>query len=152
MKNFGTKLYRYDVVHYDQDEYCIDKKELYSSKYQLVTLTSVIEHLRSYDEINDIFSLVADNGCLALHTFISQDHIQNDPNWFYLLPVHCAFHTNKSMKILSRNFGFNFCAYNYDARMWFLFKNISKFESEEIITKSKLFDGTSWDGWVDYTN
>jgi len=145
----GIKLLRYDLVHYDKDDYCIDLPQLESRKYQLITLTSVIEHLRTYKEIEDIFSLVAENGCLAIHTFISTTSIPNDSSWFYLLPVHCAFHTNQSMKILAKRFGFTTCAYNYDARMWFLFKALSD-KDKNTLEQLGVFDVCSSEGWVDY--
>ncbi|MES9862393.1 MAG: hypothetical protein ABW138_16300, partial [Candidatus Thiodiazotropha sp. 4PDIVS1] len=48
--------------------------------------------------------------------------IPRDPNWFYLLPVHTLFFTNKAMKILFNKWGFSCSLYAVDARLWLWFR------------------------------
>ncbi len=91
-------------------------------KYNVVINTSVLEHLRTTEEIDEIFSLVSNRGVMALHTFVSKV-IEPNPEWFYLLPVHCAFHTYQSMTKLFERYGFSASAYHEQARLWVLFKN-----------------------------
>ena len=52
-----------------------------------------------------------------------REAVPRDPNWFYLLPVHCAFFTNTSMQILFEKWGFSSSLYAIDARMWFWFRS-----------------------------
>jgi hypothetical protein len=71
---------------------------------------------------------------MGLHTVVCEN-IPLDPTWFYLLPVHCAFHTNRSMEILLQQWGFKSSLYNIDARLWLFFKSKSN-EIEAIIHKA----------------
>lgn len=140
---YNLKLSKYDIDFKESDY--INSQELYSNKFDLLTLTSVLEHIRFYKEIDDILSLISDNGCFAVHTFIN-NVVPKDPNWFYLLPVHCSFHTNNSMQILFERYNFKYCLYNYDARMWLMFKHLSKEEikilesKKDIIIKDSFVD------------
>ena len=85
--------------------------------FNFVITTSVFEHLIQRQHYDDIHSLVSEKGVMGLHTLICED-VPCDKNWFYLLPVHCAFHTNKSMSILMKQWGFVESIYNVDARLW----------------------------------
>jgi hypothetical protein len=67
---------------------------------------------------------------MALHT-LAMEEIPQDPDWFYLLPVHSTFYTNKSMQLLFEQWGYQASIYNVNARMWFWFK--SKPDIEETI-------------------
>ena len=118
------------VMNFDLDpcksadiEY-LSEEQLLKQKYDFVIATSVLEHLTRYSDLDKIFNLVSDTGTIGIHTFVSNT-VPSDPNWFYLLPAHCAFHTNKSMQILFDRYGFVFSIYNLESKMWFLFKNIN---------------------------
>ena len=66
--------------------------------------------------------LVAKDGVLMLHTVVCEN-VPKDPNWFYITPiVHTAFHTNKSMSILMKQWGYAASIYSPQAKSWFLFK------------------------------
>lgn len=82
--------------------------------------TSYLEHITKYEHIQNLFENV--KSCLYLHTFCA-DAIPNDPNWFYLLPVHCSFYSKKSIDILFERFGFVDSIYDRDSRMWGLYKH-----------------------------
>jgi hypothetical protein len=99
----------------------IDEKELHSKKYANVINTSVFEHFLSREPIEDLMSLIADDGVLSLHTLV-RGQIPKDPDWFYLLPVHVTFFTNKSMQILFDYYKFQSSFYNVESRMWFWFR------------------------------
>ena len=87
----------------------------------LVLSTAVFEHVRSRQILDEIESFVAEAGCLAVHTLV-RGQIPNDPEWMYLLPVHCAFYTNKSMQILMKKWGYTCSVYNEYAKMWIMFR------------------------------
>lgn len=124
-QKFNLDLNKFDIVPVGTG--FITERELKSKKFNFVITTSVFEHLRKPEEIDNIFSLVSENGAMAIHTFISENVIC-DPCWFYLLPVHCAFFTNKAMKILFDRYKYSCSLYNYEGRIWFLFKNSSNIE------------------------
>jgi hypothetical protein len=97
-------------------------EDLIRQKFSVVINCSVIEHVLSLQPLQEIINLVADDGVFAVHTLVREE-IPRDPDWFYLLPVHCSFYTNKSMQILFEKFGFKASIYHVDSRMWFWFKN-----------------------------
>ena len=105
----------------EKSEKYIESKNLHS--YDVVICSALFEHLftrKSFAEINNC--VAPTNGCLIIHTRIS-GYIPNDPNWFYLdPPVHCAFHTNKSMEILMKQWGYKASIYCPQARFWVLLK------------------------------
>jgi hypothetical protein len=89
--------------------------------FNLVINTGVFEHILSRQTLDEIESYVADMGALAIHTLV-RDQIPNDPEWMYLLPVHTAFHTNKSMQVLMDSWGYKCSVYNEQAKLWVLFR------------------------------
>lgn len=116
----GNKnLLKYDKFMCKSDY--ISTTELHTTRFDFVITTSVLEHLLKREHFNDINSLVNDHGVMGLHTLVCEN-IPCDPSWFYLLPVHCAFHTNKSMSILLEQWGYTESIYNVEARVWLLFK------------------------------
>ncbi|MEQ9859872.1 class I SAM-dependent methyltransferase [Pectobacterium cacticida] len=118
--------------------------------FDLVITCSVLEHLRCIDDVNAIFDLVDKRkGMFAFHTLICED-VPQDPEWFYLSPVHCLFFTNKSMSILFDRFEFKGCLYNVEAQMWFFIYNESMLER---FKKSALGNESQWlfsDTFIDY--
>lgn len=89
--------------------------------FDLVVTTSVFEHLRTRDELDSVNALVSQSGVMALHTLVREE-IPRDPDWFYLLPVHCSFFSNKSMSTLFNQWGYKSSIYNLDSRLWLFFK------------------------------
>jgi hypothetical protein len=122
LKYFDMPLSVFDpyVKNINAKELYIEKENL--TKYNTVISSALFEHLKtreSFDEINDC---VSDDGCLIIHTRIS-GYIPKDPNWFYLIPpVHCAFHTNKSMQLLMEQWSYKSSIYCLSSRCWILFK------------------------------
>jgi len=98
----------------------IDKDEL--SKYKTIINSALFEHLLSRTDFDKINDLVNENGCMIIHTVICEN-IPNDPDWFYFQPpVHCAFHTNKSMEILMSDWNYESSIYCPKAKSWILLK------------------------------
>jgi len=85
--------------------------------------SALFEHIFTRSEFDRINNLIdTDSGCMFLHTVICENIPQN-ANWFYFEPpVHCAFHTNKSMGILMKQWGFKSSLYCPKAKSWVLFK------------------------------
>ena len=91
-------------------------------RYALVINSAMFEHVLERRSLDEVDALVADDGVLMLHTVICEN-IPRDPDWFYLAPmVHTAFHTNKSMELLMRQWGYAASVYAPAAKSWFLFK------------------------------
>lgn len=94
---FGHKLLNYDRFRPPPVQ-SIRAEALDPHGYGLVVNTAVFEHVRDRRTLDELVSCVSPWGCLAVHTLV-RGEIPADPNWMYLLAVHCAFHTNRSMKI-----------------------------------------------------
>lgn len=85
----------------------------------------MFEHVVNRASLDEVNNLVDVDGMLMLHTYVSEI-VPNNPDWFYLTPhVHTAFHTNKSMSILMRQWGYSSSIYAPEARCWFIFKDFS---------------------------
>jgi hypothetical protein len=90
--------------------------------YSVLINSALFEHLFTRESFNEINSLIENNGCMILHTVVCEN-IPKDENWFYFEPpVHCAFHTNKSMDLLMAQWGFISSIYIPVAKIWVLFK------------------------------
>lgn len=87
----------------------------------VVLHTAVLEHLRFAGQIDALFRLVTDDGVMAVHTWVAE-HIPQDPNWFYLLSVHCSFFTNAAMQVLFDRYGYRCSIYHVESRLWLWFK------------------------------
>ncbi len=126
--------------------------ELVSRGYGLVVNTAVFEHVRDRGTLDEIESYVAPNGALAVHTLVPEA-VPCDPDWMYLLPVHCAFHTNRSMQLLMEQWGYSCSIYNEHAKLWVMFHG-DEGEVERRVDSLNRFMG--WDylhymkGFVDY--
>jgi hypothetical protein len=122
LKYMDTKIKIHD--HYVRGD---DKNLDYADdadlkKFKLVINSAMFEHILTRDDLNEVNDLVADDGVLMLHTVICE-RIPSDPNWFYIEPiVHTAFHTNKSMSLLMKQWGYAASIYSPQAKCWFLFK------------------------------
>ncbi len=128
LNDFGLILYKYD--RYLGDHSYLKLSDLKSRSFSFVITTSVFEHIFKRKDLNKISSLVNDNGVFGIHTYVDEN-ITNDPDWFYLLPVHCSFYSNKSMKILFDEWGYKASIYHVDSRLWFWFKtDIDAIESK----------------------
>lgn len=119
-RNFGIRLNNFDQ-YMAPELFPVEQENLLPRGYQAVISTAVFEHVRSRETLDEIESYVSPGGCLCIHTLVRGD-IPADPEWMYLLPVHCAFHTNKSMGLLMQQWGYTCSAYNEHAKMWVLFK------------------------------
>ena len=99
----------------------LTESDLHKHGYSLVANTAVFEHVRSRETLNEIESYISKDGCFAVHTLV-RGEIPKDPNWMYLLPVHCAFHTNRSMQHLMLEWGYSCSVYNEHAKLWIMFR------------------------------
>lgn len=96
-------------------------------QYNTVFNSAIFEHITCRETLEEINSCVSENGVLIIHTVICEN-VPKDPNWFYINPVHCAFHTNKSMEILMKQWNYKWSLYCPSAKSWILFKE--KFNNE----------------------
>lgn len=122
LKNlFNIKMNNFDK-YIEPNLHSLAESELVKRNYNLVTNTGVFEHVKSRETLDEIESYVMPDGCLAVHTLV-RGAIPQDPNWMYLLPVHCAFHTNSSMQRLMLEWGYTCSTYNELAKMWCMFRS-----------------------------
>jgi Methyltransferase domain len=103
--------YRLMMMNYDQfirpSINVLTEETVRPGGYNLVLSSAVFEHVRNRATLDQIDRCVSrTDGALAVHTLV-RSHVPNDPNWMYLLPVHCAFHTNRSMQILMDQWGYH---------------------------------------------
>lgn len=149
--NFGIALYSFDKFT-EPRFYPVGQTDLIIRGYDLVTSTAVFEHVRDRETLDEIESYVGEGGCLGIHTLV-RGEIPADPDWMYLLPVHCAFHTNKSMNILMRQWGYTCSIYNEHAKMWVWFKRDAQKVEREV---AELNASLGWEylhfktGFMDY--
>lgn len=132
-KQTGEVLNSYLVGKYDKymcpegaDDYYSDNKVV-PEAFDLVVSCSVFEHLKGMRDVENILSLVKEDGILATHVLVCEE-VPQDPDWFYLLLTHCTIWTNKAMSKLYELNGYKGCAYHVESRMWFFFKDIEKYK------------------------
>ena len=148
---FDSELMTYDK-YFSPQLNAISKEKLIENDFNLVVNTAVFEHVRTRSTLDEIESYVSDSGCFAIHTLVPGS-VPQDPNWMYLLPVHCAFHTNKSMEILMKQWGYSCSTYNEHSKMWVLFRE----DIESVQLKVNVLNRSlGWDylhfknGFMDY--
>ena len=148
---FGQTLLTFDryvepQIHAQRED------QLTSCGYDLVLNTAVFEHVRSRATLDEIESYVAPHGALAVHTLV-RGVIPKDESWMYLLPVHCAFHTNRSMQRLMDDWGYRCSVYNEHAKLWVMFKQPAEAVQPRVEALNRLL---GWEylhfkpGFVDY--
>lgn len=129
--NPHTQIFKYDkYMNVNCKDGYLTESEIIDKKFDVVITGAVFEHLLGKNDIDDIVKLLSDKGTLAIHTLICEE-VPCDPDWFYLLPVHCSFYSNRAMSILFKHYGFKGCAYSLEARMWFFFLDLDVMESLE---------------------
>ena len=112
----------------------IEDSELVPGSFDFVITTAVFEHFTHREQFDFVQGLVSKNGVLGLHTLVCEN-VPADPAWFYLVPVHCAFHTNRSMEVLFQQWGYTCSVYNVDSQLWLWFKNDPQ-EVEAVIERA----------------
>lgn len=121
LQESGLPVLKYDRYVAGSGKGYLTDEDLFAANYGLVINTAVFEHVRSITGLDRIAGLVDDAGVLALHVLVPES-IPQDPTWFFLLPVHCAFYTNRSMQILFERWKFEASIYHLESRMWFCFR------------------------------
>lgn len=150
-KYFGIKLPIYDPFVQSHDARYVATEDLQT--YSAVINSAMFEHITSREDLEGLNKLVAADGCLIIHTVICEN-VPKDANWFYLYPpVHTAFHTNKSMEILMKQWGYESSIYSPISKCWILLKNPIEAVEEKIVALNRELQ-TSWfiakDEFVDY--
>lgn len=120
LKENGLSLLNYD--RYMSGEGFLLEGDLRPEFFDFVITTSVFEHVTDRAVLDHISGLVSSSGVLGLHTLV-RETIPRDPGWFYFLPVHVAFYTNRSMELLFQRWGYASSLYHVPSRLWFFFRN-----------------------------
>ncbi len=116
----GRELHKYDRYMGQGGDY-LKEVDLTACGFDLVVTTSVFEHLTRREQCDAIHALAAPQGVLAMHTLVCEA-VPEDPDWFYLAPAHCAFHTNRSMALLFGQWGYTCSVYSVAAQLWLWFR------------------------------
>jgi hypothetical protein len=152
-KYYGLRLSVYDpYVHNENNSVAYISLDS-QKKFKVVFNSALLEHIRYRQDLDNINFLVDTDGCLIFHTIVCE-RIPKDPNWFYLgAPVHCAFHSNKSMKLLMEQWGYVASIYSPVNKCWILFKD----NHRQILEKVKIINNELQqnyfyfkNGFVDY--
>lgn len=135
----------------EYDRFFAPDKPVY--KYETVVNSAMFEHVRSGQDLEDVQACVSPNGALLIHTVVVEN-VPSDPNWFYFQPpVHCAFHTNKSMAILMEQWGYKSSIYSPKAKSWLLLKGEASQYADAVASLNRELQ-TEWfilkDNFVDY--
>lgn len=115
----------------------------------------MFEHVLDRSDLEKVNSLVERDGVLMIHSVICEN-IPRDPNWFYLTPItHTAFHTNQSMSILMKEWGYTHTIYCPKAKSWFLFKDGIEYSKvrDTVRTINRSLQSEYFlhaAGWLDY--
>ncbi len=121
-KYFGSSIRMFDRYVRDSGPGAEYVAEQDLGRYQLVINSAMFEHVLQRADLDEVNALVADDGCLMMHTVVCE-RVPADPDWFYIVPVvHTAFHTNRSMSLLMQQWGYAASIYSPQAKSWFLFK------------------------------
>ena len=118
-KYFGKELPIYDP-YVQSNEMATYVSEPLKAGYETVMNSAMFEHVLTRAGLDAVRDLVSDTGNMIIHTVVCEN-IPKDPDWFYLRPpVHTAFHTNKSMNILMKQWGFKSSLYCPPSKCWVL--------------------------------
>jgi hypothetical protein len=118
----------------------LTQEDLKPRSFGLVISTSVFEHVRSLEPLDDMERLVADGGIFAIHTLIAEE-VPGDPDWFYYQAPHVSFFTNDSMAYLFERWGYRSSVYHLPSKLWFCLKEPEE-RAREIAAKLNAETGT----------
>ena len=156
-KYYNLDLKVYDpYIKNDSFENYVDLND--GDTFNFVLNSALFEHCLEKVDFERIVQLVdPKSGVLFIHTLVCEN-IPNDPSWFYFLPpVHSAFHTNESMRRFMVKYNFKSSLYCPSAKSWLLFKSYSKqidqmveivnneFQTEYLLYKEGFVD--FWEGF-----
>lgn len=150
------RQYNLNLLNYERympkREGFVDESELLRQGFDFVITTAVFEHLTHREEFDFVEGLLSRNGVLGLHTLVCEN-VPADPSWFYMNPAHGTFHTNRSMEILFRQWGYTSSVYNVDAQLWLWFKTNPEHVQAVIAQANTRADRPTYvfkRGFVDY--
>jgi SAM-dependent methyltransferase len=91
----------YDKLYHDDQSYL-------KKKYDLITMTEVIEHLNDPKEVFEMFNkILKPNGILAIMTLFHENNKEKFMDWFYIRDLtHISFYTPKTIEYLAKISGF----------------------------------------------
>ncbi len=131
-KYFGYHICLYDKYirnNNDSNLIYLNENEIKKKKYNTVLCSAVFEHITKRYHLDIINNCVKKNGNLLIHSVICEN-IPKDPTWFYLLPVHTAFHTNNSMRFLMKQWRYKASIYCPTAKTWLLVSNVDNLKQK----------------------
>lgn len=102
------------------DKFYANNQAIFSKKYDFITATEVLEHLRSpFDELNRLYDMLNNSGVLAVMTCMLNDSIDFEL-WYYKNdPTHICFFSKTTMQYLAKIWGANVQFYNNNVAIFF---------------------------------
>ena len=148
---FNLKLIPYEKYMADSEGVKL-LKENPNLKFNVVFSSALFEHIRSIKTIDEMMSLLKEDGVFMVHTLVTEN-IPKDNNWFYYVPMHCTVFSNKSMQCLMDKYGFKYSIYCPFAKTWAFFRNIPS-DIDKIIENINLSFSEKYlygkNGFMDY--
>ncbi len=152
-KYFDIDIFVYDPYVSSPNADGLTFAPLADKSFNTVINSAMFEHVLHREDLDIVNALVAEQGCLVIHTVVCEK-IPCDPSWFYLRPpVHTAFHTNRSMGILMAQWGYQSSIYCPQAKCWVLFKRPYRDIQHAVAGINKELQSTWFhgkDGFLDY--
>ena len=138
MARLLQKYHRKKILLFDPYMQQDDAEVVYVSgndlgTYDTVFTSAFFEHSTQRTYLDHVNSLVNQDGAMFVYTLVSEE-VPQDPDWFYLDPVHAIFQTKKSMELLMQQWGYESSLYSVPAQTWCLFRK-HKTETKETINR-----------------
>lgn len=131
-KYYNIRFPVYDPFVTSDNESVLYLDDIKGEEFDTVFNSAMFEHVRCRDELDQVNALIKPDGALLIHTVVTEN-VPKNPDWFYLEPpVHSAFHTNKSMGILMKQWGFNASIYAPLSKTWCLLRYHDKAIAQRI--------------------
>jgi len=127
----GKSLLLFDPFMQKSDDEVVYIQEHDLRTYDTVFTSAFFEHSTKRAYLDHANSVVSKDGAMFVYTVVSEE-VPQDPDWFYLDPVHACFHTKKSMEMLMQQWGYEASLYCVPAQTWCLFKR-HKIETRNMI-------------------
>lgn len=146
----GLPVGKYDkFIDHQRPGYLRDGA-LQPGRFGLVINTSVFEHVLDLGTLDAIEACVhPSRGVLAVHTLVSEE-VPQDPAWFYLLPVHVSFFSNRSMSLLMQRWRYAASLYDVESRMWLMFREEAISRRAFDVARTAGRDAYVSGGFMDY--
>jgi len=102
------------------DKFYANDQAIFNNQYDFITATEVVEHLsKPGDELNRLYSMLNEDGVLAVMTKMINDQV-DFASWYYKDdPTHICFFSQTTMNYLAKAWGSRVQFYGHDITLFF---------------------------------